>query len=238
MARHSLLLKLLIGNLLASAMGLYVLADDEPKQKVQAGAAVSSKKANKTTPEKKTKSASKAAAFPRYTRPDSFWRKKLTPGQYFVARKKATEPAFSGIYWDHHEDGVYTCVCCGAPLFDSEAKFDSGTGWPSYWQLINKSLIKMHPDTTGFEIRTEVICRICNAHMGHVFDDGPRPTGLRFCINSASINFVPRKEIPEHLEKWRQEIGLPPLQKDKEDPGADSADSLKHNSDDRKKNGP
>jgi peptide-methionine (R)-S-oxide reductase len=120
-------------------------------------------------------------------RPDSYWRKKLTSSQYYVARRKGTEPAFSGIYWDHHDDGIYTCVGCGTPLFDSEAKFDSGTGWPSYWQVVNKNLIKLHPDTAGGVIRTEVNCRICDAHMGHVFDDGPRPTGLRFCINSAPI---------------------------------------------------
>ncbi len=210
---HKVVSKLFIIMIIVSAIGLFVLADDEPLQKVETDVDIVTKKAKTGLSEKKTKSASKSLAFPRFTRPDSFWRKKLTQGQYYVARKKGTEPAFSGAYWSHHDDGVYTCVCCGSPLFDSEAKFDSGTGWPSYWQVVDKSLIKLHPDITGGVIRKEVNCRICGAHMGHVFDDGPRPTGLRFCINSASIKFVPRKKMPEYLEKWREEIGLPALEK-------------------------
>lgn len=213
MAWHKLVLNLLISTVTVSAIGLYGLADDEPLQKVETEVGIVAKKAKTGLSEKKSKSASRSSSFPRFSRPDSFWRKKLTQGQYYVARKKGTEPAFSGVYWNHHDDGVYICVCCGSPLFDSEAKFESGTGWPSYWQVVDKSLIKLHPDTSSGVIRTEVNCRICSAHMGHVFDDGPRPTGLRFCINSASINFVPRKKMPDYLEKWREEIGLPALEK-------------------------
>ena len=234
MALHKLFLKLFISISLVSAIDLSVLADDDPKQKVEAGAAKVAKKANGVSSDKKTKSASKAAAFPRFIRPDSYWRKNLTQAQYYVARKKGTEQAFSGLYWNHHDDGLYICVCCGSPLFDSEAKFESGTGWPSYWQVVNKNLIKLHPDTSGGVIRTEVNCRICDAHMGHVFDDGPRPTGLRFCINSASITFVPRKKVPEYLDKWRADMGLPPLEKNKKEAGSNSEDSPKTDTSDNK----
>jgi peptide-methionine (R)-S-oxide reductase len=134
---------------------------------------------------------------PKIQKSDAEWRKQLTPEQYYVTRQHGTERAFTGPHWNEKSAGTYACVCCGTPLFASETKFDSGTGWPSFWMPLTKDAVDEHADRSLFMRRTEVRCATCDAHLGHVFPDGPKPTGQRYCMNGTALAFAPKSDASE-----------------------------------------
>ncbi len=182
--KHQGRIALLLAAIVLGAVGAMAVATQENGKQASA-------KSQQTASTKGAKS--EKLPFTRVVKSDAEWRKQLTSEQYHILREKGTERAFTGTYWNNHEKGTYQCAACNLPLFTADTKFESGTGWPSFWKPINPKNVHEIRDTTYGMVRTEVTCARCDGHLGHVFDDGPKPTGLRYCMNSASMTFVPTK---------------------------------------------